>query len=255
MAMRLSRGSRLSLAVSCAVAVTALLPGARAGALPGDRPSECATGAGHDFPLTARIHGGPGTFQAGGAERTWFIDLGNTTAHACEAVHPVVVLVDSKRVLTAAQVRMRFFDGDRAHPVGLVRSDQAELVGAFDDGFPGFTVAPGRTLTVQVRLALTADARANDVVANAALVQRRGDDGDWVGQSNDYRFRIEGPARHSDTNGSAQPLASRKPAVGEPGGSGQREPYDQGWMLGGLLLLTGGVVATGLPFLLLRRRL
>ncbi|MET7927355.1 hypothetical protein ABZT43_25820, partial [Streptomyces sp. NPDC005349] len=31
--------------------------------------------------------------------------------------------------------------------------------------------------------AFTSDARPNSVVANAAVVQRRGDDGDWVGQS------------------------------------------------------------------------
>ena len=31
----------------------------------------------------------------------------------------------------------------------------------------------------------------NDVTANAAVVQRHDDDGDWVGQSNDYRFGID----------------------------------------------------------------
>lgn len=74
----------------------------------------------------------------------------------------------------------------------FVRSDEDENVGPFDDGFPGFTVAPGRTLTVKVRLSLTAGATApNTVVANAAVVQRHEDDGDWVGESNDYRFRVE----------------------------------------------------------------
>jgi hypothetical protein len=62
-------------------------------------------------------------------------------------------------------------------------------------------VAPGATLSVKVRLAVTSDAVANDVVAHAAVVQRQGDDGDdgdWVGQSNDYRFRIlEGEAENA----------------------------------------------------------
>ena len=72
-------------------------------------------------------------------------------------------------------------------------------MGAFADersGFPGFTVGPGKTLTVKVRLALTSDAVPNEVTANAAIVQRResdGDgDGDWIGQSDDYRFAIGG---------------------------------------------------------------
>jgi hypothetical protein len=59
-----------------------------------------------------------------------------------------------------------------------------------DGGFPGFSVGAGKTLSVRVRLAVAEDAVPNDVVANAAVVQRRGDDGDWVGQSNGYRFRI-----------------------------------------------------------------
>ena len=61
-----------------------------------------------------------------------------------------------------------------------------------ENPFPGFTVAPGATLSVKMRLAVTSDAVANEVVAHAAVVQRYGDDGDWVGESNDYRFRIQG---------------------------------------------------------------
>ncbi|NUO46769.1 MAG: hypothetical protein HOV82_32635, partial [Streptomyces sp.] len=63
-----------------------------------------------------------------------------------------------------------------------------ELVGAF--GGAGLTVGPGRTVTVKVRLALTSDAVPNQVTVNAAVVQRHNDDGDWVGQSNDYRFAV-----------------------------------------------------------------
>lgn len=44
---------------------------------------------------------------------------------------------------------------------------------------------------MKVRLALTPDAVPNEVTVNAAIVQRHGDDGDWVGQSNAYRFGID----------------------------------------------------------------
>ncbi|MFE5299806.1 hypothetical protein [Streptomyces sp. NPDC056632] len=56
--------------------------------------------------------------------------------------------------------------------------------------FPGFAVPAGGTLTVPVRLAFRADATPDEVVVNAAVVQRRGDDGDWIGESGDYRLTI-----------------------------------------------------------------
>ncbi|CAL9525657.1 hypothetical protein [Streptomyces sp. enrichment culture] len=107
------------------------------------------------------------------------------------------------------------------HPVRFERTDQDELVGALADdeaGFPGFTVGPGRTLTVKLRLQFTSDAGPNEVVANAAVVQRHQDDGDWVGQSDDYRFRIDaapgtGP-REPAPDGSRDPGATRAPSPG-----------------------------------------
>ncbi|MFD8422354.1 hypothetical protein [Streptomyces sp. NPDC059466] len=162
----------------------------------------CAAPDTRTFPVKTRIHGGPGTFEAGGGFGTWYIDLTNTTAHTCGDIHPVVVLVDGKRALKPKQARMEFYEGEKPHPVVFERSDEDENVGAFDDGFPGFTVGPGRTVTVKVRLSVTSDAVPNDVVANAAAVQRHGDDGDWVGQSNDYRFRIDGGG--TDVPGNAE---------------------------------------------------
>lgn len=144
-------------------------------------------------------------YEAGGGYRTWYLDLTNTTDGTCRSVHPVVVLVDQKRVLKGGQVRLEFYEGEgagaRPYPVRFERTDRDENIGAFGDGgeggdggdgdgFPGFTVGPGKTLSVKVRLAVADDAVPNDVVANAAVVQRHDDDGDWVGQSNDYRFRI-----------------------------------------------------------------
>jgi hypothetical protein len=160
---------------------------------------DCVSSDTHDFPIKTRIHGGPDAYQAGGGSGTWYIDLTNTTAHPCGAIHPVVVLVDEKRTLRPEQARLEFYEGERAHAVRFERSDEAENVGPFDDGFPGFTVAPGRTLTVKVRLSLASGASApNSVVANAAVVQKHDDDGDWVGESNAYRFRIEGAVRDKD---------------------------------------------------------
>ncbi|MFF4724501.1 hypothetical protein ACFY3M_04025 [Streptomyces mirabilis] len=162
------------------------------------RPT-CAAPDTRAFPIKTRIHGGPDAYDVGGDFRTWYIDLTNTTAHTCGNIHPIVVLVDSKRALQPGQARLEFYEGERTHPVEFEKSDQDENVGAFDDGFPGFTVGPGRTLTVKVRLSVTSDAAVpNDVVANAAVVQRHNNDGDWVGESNAYRFRIDDESRTSD---------------------------------------------------------
>ncbi|MGQ4376717.1 hypothetical protein ACN6K9_007171 [Streptomyces sp. SAS_267] len=170
----------------------------------------CVASDTHDFPIKTRIHGGPDAYQAGGDSGTWYIDLTNTTAHPCGAIHPVVVLVDEKRTLRPEQARLEFYEGERAHAVRFERSDEAENVAPFDDGFPGFTVAPGRTLTVKVRLSLASGASApNSVVANAAVVQKHDDDGDWVGESNAYRFRIEGAVR------------DKAPESGEETGTGE----------------------------------
>ncbi|MGY1582840.1 hypothetical protein [Streptomyces sp. MN13] len=195
--------SRALVPLGLAAAAALLAVPAPAHADPDSVPA-CVAPDAKAFPLTTRIHGGPGTYVAGGGYATWYLDLTNTTDRACTGIHPVVVLVDEKRALTPAQPRLEFFDvpGDASregqpHPVRFEATDRDELVGAFDDGFPGFTVAPDETLTVKVRLALTSDAVPNRVTAAAAVVQRRADDGDWVGQSNEYRFTID-----SDTGAS-----------------------------------------------------
>jgi hypothetical protein len=192
-------------------------------AAPGaDRRPACAEPDARAFPLTTRIHGGPDVYETGGAEGTWSIDLTNKTAHPCGNLHPVVVLVDAERRLRPSEVRLEFFEGKRARPVSFVRTDDDELVGAFA-GFPGFTVAPGRTLSVKVRLRVTSAATApNDVVANAALVRRHSDDGDWVGQSNDYRFRIAGGPDTPEDGGTktGAPTATTPPESAGPSAPG-----------------------------------
>ncbi|MFF9264389.1 hypothetical protein [Streptomyces longwoodensis] len=144
-----------------------------------------------DFPLSTRLRGGPAAYEAGGGYGTWSLDLTNTTDRTCTGVHPVVVLVDARRALRPSQPLLEFYVDGRPHPVRFQRTDEDELVGAFD-GFPGFTVGPRATVTVRVRLAFTSDTVPDGITADAAVVQRHGDDGDWVGQSDDYRFTVTG---------------------------------------------------------------
>nr|WP_234367595.1 hypothetical protein [Streptomyces pluripotens] len=156
-----------------------------------EAPASCAATDARAFPLAARIRGGPGDYEAGGGFGTWYIDLTNTTHRTCTDIHPVVVLVDDKRALKPDQTKLEFYDGDRVRPVAFDATDEQELVGVLDGaGFKGFTVPAGRTVSVKIRLALTSDAVSDEVTARAAVVQRRGADGDWVGESNAYQFGI-----------------------------------------------------------------
>ncbi|MWA11340.1 hypothetical protein [Streptomyces sp. BA2] len=154
------------------------------------QPPTCSDPSGDGFPIGTRIRGGPATYEAGGGYRKWSVELANTTRGSCGNIHPVVVIVDKERELRARQVQLEFHDGTRWRPVAFERTDRDENVGVFDDGFPGFTVKAGRTLTVKVRLSFTSEARSERAVISAAVVQRRDDDGDWVGESEDYPFGI-----------------------------------------------------------------
>ncbi|MFF3332306.1 hypothetical protein ACFYWX_22545 [Streptomyces sp. NPDC002888] len=218
----------------CLAAAALLLPVAASPAHAA-RVAVCAGGEGDGFPLTTRIHGGPDSYEAGGGYGTWYLDLTNTTRRTCSGVHPVVVLIDGKRVLAPSQPRLEFYDGARPHPVRFVTTDQDELVGAFDDGFPGFTVGPGATLSVKVRLALTSDTVPNDVTVNAAVVQRHEKDGDWVGQSNDYRFAVEGEAA---------PVPEVSPSEVSPSERIDRLPFADELARTGLATARGAVTAT-----------
>lgn len=231
--MRLSKP--LSLAVTAAAAL-ASVPATQVSAQdlpesdPGRRPT-CAASKKREFPVRTRIHGGPDTYDAGGGYRTWYIDLTNTTDATCADIHPVVVLVDEKRALEPEQPRLEFYDGKRPRPVTFERTDEDEHIGVLgssedsseDHDFPGFTVAPGKTLSVKVRLAVTSDAVPNDVVANAAVVQRHEDDGAWVGQSNDYPFRIV----HGDETADGHAAAGRGEEEAEEKGAEEKGAVDE----------------------------
>ncbi|MFE5240108.1 MULTISPECIES: hypothetical protein [unclassified Streptomyces] len=195
----------------------------------------CGDPDGADFPIETRIHGGPDTYASGGGYGTWYLDLTNTTSEACHAIHPVLVLTDEDRTLTAEQIQLEFTE--RAHPdeehrVSWESTDRDEQIGVFgsgeqDDGFPGFTVPARKTVTVEVRMAFTSDTRPGKVTAHAAIVQRRtardtaeqagNADGDWVGESVAYPFvivegGIEAPEDTQDTRdgtGNAVPELAR----------------------------------------------
>lgn len=252
--------TRASVTASTAIALLAVPGALSVPAYAEVRPPACAAAPGdRTFPVTTRIHGGPAVY-AGGEHRTWRLDLTNTTARTCTGIHPVLVLVDERRALTTAQPRLEFYDGNRPrpYPVTFEATDADETIGVFDgDGFAGFTVGAGRTLSVKVRLAIGADAVANDVVANAAVVQRHADDGDWVGQSDDYRFRVVTPADPAaetvpdeSTGGvrdglpyAADGLAGE--VAGELAGTGRRRTTLLAGIALALLLAGGGLRALG----------
>ncbi|MFD9795817.1 hypothetical protein ACFWXK_33240 [Streptomyces sp. NPDC059070] len=237
----------LALGVAAATALTGA-PAASAASADGSGPRgrsglaslsaaeqpDCGDRTGRDFPLDARIHGGPAEYRPGDGAQFWYVDLTNTTARTCRGIHPVVVLVDRDHALKDSQAKLEFYDegSARPHPVAFERTDEDEHIGVFDDGFPGFVIGAGRTLTVRVRLGFTADTRPNQVTVNAAVVQRRGDDGRWVGESGGYRFGIVPEA----------PLA--------PQLAGPPELADTGFPVGpalaaGVLLLGGAALVAG----------
>ncbi|MFI9832033.1 hypothetical protein ACIHIX_30615 [Streptomyces sp. NPDC051913] len=220
-----------SLVLPLAATAALLAPFTPAHAAPTQAAPACDAPDPGAFPLATRIHGGPAAYAPGGGYGTWYLDLTNTTTRTCTDIHPVVVLVDKEHALKAAQPRLEFYDRGRPRPVRLESTDEDELVGAF--GGAGLTVGPGRTVTVKVRLALTSDAVPNQVTVNAAVVQRHNDDGDWVGQSNDYRFAVAddtdtGSDTDTDTGvdiGTDAEAGTGTDPEGRPATGGDRLPY------------------------------
>ncbi|MFD5267652.1 hypothetical protein [Streptomyces sp. NPDC058335] len=266
---------RLCTPVSLCLAAAAVLLPVPAFAEAG--PS-CAGADAGDFPLTTRLHGGPDSYRAGGGHGTWFLDLINTTRGTCAGVHPVVVLVDSAHALKPSQFHLEFYADGRPHPVRLETTDADELVGALADApeepaepaeptdrstpFPGFTVPAGRTLTVKLRLSLTSDAVPNQITANAAVVQRQGDDGEWVGQSNDYRFSVETGDEdegRSESEPAPRPTSVPSPAPTPDGSPSLADEAQELALTGlsspvGVLAVTAALLATGAALVLARKR-
>ncbi|RFU84650.1 hypothetical protein DY218_21635, partial [Streptomyces triticagri] len=230
-----------ALASSGAVPAAAHVPAAPPAAV---RPPTCATGEGRTpepaesvpFPVRARILDGPDRYRPGDAPAKWRIELANTTDRPCARIHPVVVLVDRARTLTADDVRLEFRDPEgKWLPVQIEHTDRDENVGVLEDGsapgegFPGFVVAPRDTLPVELRLSFAAgarpDPRADAVAAKVALVQRRDDDGDWVGESGAYTFALDRPARGQASPPGRDPQASPRETA-NPDASGRRPGTD-----------------------------
>ncbi|MFE0426600.1 hypothetical protein, partial [Streptomyces sp. NPDC058953] len=151
--------------------------------------------SGGDFPIGTGFVGGPDVHHPGGGFEAWGVELTNTTGRECRQVHPVLVFAARDRGLTPDRMMLEFYDPGAARWRGaqLETSGDDEVVGVLgaqraEGG--GFTVRAKSAVTVRVRLALTGETPPNQVTVNAAVVQRRGDDGDWVGESGDYRFAV-----------------------------------------------------------------
>jgi len=192
---------------------------------PDEQPA-CGDPGAKEFPIETRIQEAPKAYVSGGGYGTWFLDLTNTTDTSCRALHPVLVLNDDDRKLTADQIQLKFSEPGRPgteHRVTWETTDRHEQIGVFDggdpdpgraegsgdsggpgsdgsdEGFLGFTIPAGSTISVRVRMAFTSDTGPGRVTAHAAVVQRRHqdkakgggrEDGDWVGESGEYRFVI-----------------------------------------------------------------
>ncbi|MFE2294387.1 peptidase [Streptomyces sp. NPDC059452] len=170
-----------------------------------DEQPACGDPEAKEFPIEARIQGAPKTYPSGGGYGIWSLDLTNTTATSCRALHPVLVLTDEDRRLTADQIQVKFSEPGRPgteHRVSWETTDRHEQIGVFDGGgedFLGFTVPARGAVSVRVRMAFTSDTVPGRVTAHAAVVQRHHqdkakgggrEDGDWVGESGAYRFVI-----------------------------------------------------------------
>ncbi|MFF9795185.1 peptidase [Streptomyces bacillaris] len=188
----------------------------------GEEQPVCGDPDAKEFPIEARIQDAPRTYVSGGGYGTWFLDLTNTTGTACGALHPVLVLSDGERRLTADQIQLKFSEPGRTdteHRATWETTDRHEQIGVFDgsgpgsdsdsgpgsnsgsdsDDFLGFTVPAGGTISVRVRMAFGSETGPARVTAHAAVVQRRHqdkakgggrEDGDWVGESGAYRFVV-----------------------------------------------------------------
>ncbi|MDX3328764.1 hypothetical protein PV405_29570 [Streptomyces sp. ME02-6979-3A] len=245
------------LGVPAAIAIPVTAPAGTV-AVAGEALPVCGDPDAEDFPIETRIHGGPDTYASGGGYGTWYLDLTNTTSEPCRSIHPVLVLTDEDRTLTAEQIQLEFTE--RAHPdeehrVSWESTDRDEQIGVFGSGeqgddFPGFTVPAKRTVTVEVRMAFTSDTRPGKVTAHAAIVQRRSaqdqaeqagkaSDGDWVGESAAYPFVIvEGGLDAPEDTGSTRD-ADGDP-VPELARTGQARALRAG-LASGALVLAGAV--------------
>lgn len=181
-----------------------------------------APAAAQPFPVTARLLGGPPAYTAGAAPRELRVELENTSRDPLRDVHPVLVFVDRGRALAAEQIRLEYrapapvagagSTPDRVwRPVAVEHTDNDENIAVVggEDG-PGTTLPPGRKVAIALRLRFTAAAPAGPVTASATVMERRGRDGDWVGESAGYDFDVL-----------PSPDAAAGPRPSDPGRTGE----------------------------------
>jgi hypothetical protein len=198
--------------------------------------------AGEPFPVNARLLGGPHAYTAGAGAREFRVELRNRSREPLRDVHPVIVFVDRGRKLAADQIRLEYEvtatagtrgERDRVwRPVPVEHTGNAENVAVVGgENGPGTTLPPGRRTAISLRLRFTALAPAGRVTASATIMERRGRDGDWVGESAGYDFDVVPP--RDNTPGPQSPTPGR---TGDEGGSGGGDGGDGG---------TGSVPGTG----------
>ncbi|MEU6080636.1 hypothetical protein [Streptomyces sp. NPDC047108] len=230
--MRLRTSATAAVLAAIAPAVMVLLPAATAAADPTAPPAGrerslepyCGDPDSEDFPLEARIRGGRKAYEAGAGKATWKLDLRNTTDAECRNIHPIAVLVDRNRALTTERIGLEFFDGGAGdwRSVSFETTEESEHIGVFEgDGFDGFEVEPHKKITVKVRMGFGEGTKSDHVRMNVAAVQRREDDGDWIGESDDYEFDIRG-----DGEASAADAGRSDGTAGDGSGSGRDQARD-----------------------------
>jgi hypothetical protein len=199
-------GPRSALALTTATAALLLAPAPATAAAQPLAPRCGDPGSGR-FPVATALGGGDGAaLRAGGARHNLTLRLRNASDRPCRGVHPVAVFSreDGGRLRPGA-IRLKFYDAEarRWRSVAFERTGADESAGVFAAGFRGFALPAGGSREVPVRLGFAADASAGRVTVNVTTVQRRGDDGEWIGQSEDYEVGIE-PGR-SCCGGTAPP--------------------------------------------------
>ncbi len=193
---------------------------------------------------------------------TWRLELRNATDGECRAVHPVAVLADRGRVLRPGHFHLDFYDaaGSRWLPVRFERTEEAENVGVLGDGdagsaddpeFPGFAVPAHGTVTVPLRLGFSGDAPEGPVTANVTAVQKRGADGAWVGESDDYTFAVGPRTGREPGTPPSPPAASVQPS---PGLAGLADTGDARRLLA-VAAAAGALLLAGTAFVFGGRRL
>ncbi len=179
-------------AVTVALLVAAGPAAAHDAAPPADRAPQCGSPAATGFPIASRLTGGPSGYAPGLMTDGFDLTLTNRTDSACRDVHPLLILVDRDRALTADRVGLRYREpGGDWRAVPFETTGRGELIGipGGPDG-PGLTLPAGRTVTVPMRLWFAPGMPTDHAVASATTMQRRGDDGSWVAESNHYAFDV-----------------------------------------------------------------